>query len=186
MKNAMKFLVVLLAVVSTAYAQDDISISTGIIGNGKYLGAKTTDGQTTVGVLGVDANGKTAINGLGGVILQANKTPGAQIAYPSTNVITPAVTAAAYTPNTGYTMSSRFNSVATAAPTLVAVQLPVATSYLGQTFEFYNEGASPALIIPVLGNSINALAAGTPLSCATTKSCECTARYNTRFVCVAK
>lgn len=59
-----------------AFAQDNISQSTGIVGNGRMLGAKTYDGQTTVPVLGVDSSGNTTVNSLSGktVDLAVNKT----------------------------------------------------------------------------------------------------------------
>lgn len=61
---------VFLALNTTAYAQDDISQGTGIIGNGRLLGAQTYDGQTIVGVLGIDAAGNTKLNSLLGHSLQ--------------------------------------------------------------------------------------------------------------------
>ncbi len=54
------------ATASQGFAQDDISTSTGIIGNGRLLGAKTYDGQTTVGILGIDSSGNTIIKALSG------------------------------------------------------------------------------------------------------------------------
>lgn len=75
-----------------ALAQDDISQG-DIIGNGRYLGAKTVDGQTTVPVLGVDSSGNTAVNALSGksVILSANKTAVATFTS-TTSTIPPLVT----------------------------------------------------------------------------------------------
>lgn len=59
-------LIALLGATAPGFAQDDISTSTGIIGNGRLLGAKTYDGQTTVGILGIDSNGNTIIKALSG------------------------------------------------------------------------------------------------------------------------
>lgn len=59
-------LIALLGATSASFAQDDISQSTGIIGNGRLLGAKTYDGQTTVGILGIDSSGNTIIKALSG------------------------------------------------------------------------------------------------------------------------
>lgn len=59
-------LIALLGATTPGFAQDDISISTGIIGNGRLLGAKTYDGQTTVGILGIDSSGNTIIKSLSG------------------------------------------------------------------------------------------------------------------------
>lgn len=83
-------LAVLIAV--PVFAQDDISGSTGVIGNGRYLGAKTVDGQTTVPVLGVDSSGNTAINALSGksAVIKVNKTD--VVTVTSTGVTLPALT----------------------------------------------------------------------------------------------
>lgn len=63
----MKKLLALLAFLPlAAFAQDDISQSTGIIGNGRLLGAKTYDGQLTVGILGIDSSGNTIIKSISG------------------------------------------------------------------------------------------------------------------------
>lgn len=66
MRTIFKLALAVLLVPGLVLAQDDISLSTGIIGNGKKLGAKTYDGQTTVGVLGVDSSGNTALTSLSG------------------------------------------------------------------------------------------------------------------------
>jgi len=83
MKFLNKLLIAVLLALNTGvvFAQDDISIDTGIIGGGKYQGAKTSDNQTTVPVLGVNKDGNTEINALSGkkVAIGANKTPGAYV-----------------------------------------------------------------------------------------------------------
>ena len=81
-----------LVVTSVAFAQDDISLSTGIIGNGRYLGAKTADSQLTVPVLGVNSGNDTVVNALSGepVVLAAAKTPIAT--FSSTGANLPALT----------------------------------------------------------------------------------------------
>lgn len=63
-----KLLVFLLAVfiAAPAFAQDNISMTTGVIGNGRLLGAQTYDGQTIVGILGVDSSGNTVLKSLSG------------------------------------------------------------------------------------------------------------------------
>lgn len=58
-------LIALLGATTGALAQDDISLGY-VIGNGRLLGAKTFDGQTTVGVLGIDSSGNTIIKSLSG------------------------------------------------------------------------------------------------------------------------
>jgi len=77
---------------ASAFAQDDISREDSYIGNGQYLGAKTTDGQTIVPVLGVDSSSNTQLNALSGksVILAVNKT--AAVTVTSTGVTLPALT----------------------------------------------------------------------------------------------
>lgn len=62
MKKILLLLTVLIS--GVLVAQDGISISTGIIGSGQMLGAKTTDNQTTVGVLGINSNGDTVVGSL--------------------------------------------------------------------------------------------------------------------------
>lgn len=66
MKHISRLILAVLLITLPAFAQDNISTSTGIIGNGKLLGAKTYDGQTTVGVLGIDSSGNTTIQSLSG------------------------------------------------------------------------------------------------------------------------
>jgi len=69
-----KLIPALFLIPSLLLAQDNISQSTGIIGNGRLLGAKTYDGQTTVGILGIDSSGNTTIQSLSG---KAVTIPGA-------------------------------------------------------------------------------------------------------------
>lgn len=59
-------LVVVFGSLFSAVAQDNISLDPGVIGNGRFLGAKTVDGQTTVGVLGINSSGNTEIGVLSG------------------------------------------------------------------------------------------------------------------------
>lgn len=59
-------LVVVFGSLFSAVAQDNISQNNEIIGNGRFLGARTVDGQTIVGVLGVNALGNTEIGALSG------------------------------------------------------------------------------------------------------------------------
>lgn len=66
MRNILKSLLVALLAPALVLAQDNISQSTGIIGNGRLLGAQTYDGQTTVGILGIDSSGNTTIQSLSG------------------------------------------------------------------------------------------------------------------------
>ena len=66
MKNIFKLLVAVFLLPVVSFAQDDISQSTGIIGNGRLLGARTIDGQTVVGILGIDSSGNTLVAALSG------------------------------------------------------------------------------------------------------------------------
>lgn len=90
----MKLLKILFALLipTIVLAQDDISQSTGIIGNGKYLGARTFDGQGVVPALGVDSSSNTAVNALSGknVVVQIAKTPA--VTFSSTGTTLPALT----------------------------------------------------------------------------------------------
>lgn len=58
------------------YVEDDVAIGF-IVGNGRYLGGKTADSQTTVPMVGIDSSNNTQVNALSGksVILAAAKTP---------------------------------------------------------------------------------------------------------------
>lgn len=75
-----------------AIAQDNISVSTGIIGSGKYLGAKTSNNQATVPALGIDSSDNTVVNALSGknVVLSVDNT--AAMTVTSTGVTLPALT----------------------------------------------------------------------------------------------
>ena len=92
MNKSYTIILALLLLPMLALAQDDISAG-DVIGNGRYLGAKTVDGQTTVPVLGVDSSGNTAVNALSGksVILSADKTAVATFSS-TTSTIPPLVT----------------------------------------------------------------------------------------------
>lgn len=77
MKNLIKLLTAIVCLPILAMAQDDISQNTGVVGNGRYLGAQTSDAQTIVPVLGVNKDGNTEINALSGkeVVVSVAKTP---------------------------------------------------------------------------------------------------------------
>lgn len=165
-----------------ALTEDDISISTGIIGGGKLLGAKTYDNNTTVGIIGIDSSGNTTVKSLSGkkVDFPGEVSATGDIAFSATGqpkyaavtVITPAVTPLT-TPVASNVLSSRFSMVVTAAPTSAFPALPAATANVGETHALWNAGANPVQIMPGAGDTINALAALTPYACATGKLCEC-------------
>lgn len=197
----MKHLIFLLLLIPiTALAQDDISLSPDAIGNGKFLGAKTADGQTTVPVLGVLSDGSTMVNALSGedVALGAAKTPGAyadesgirlpaaaMVRQPLPVVITPAT---AYpTPASGTLLTEQLTMVATAAPTANFVELAKATTVPeSPSFGLLNPSANPVAIVPRQGDSVNNVAAGTPYSCAASKLCNCRKISTSRYWCVSE
>lgn len=109
---------------------------------------------------------------------------GTQPIYPAAAVLTPSTSFP--TPNSADSMVNRYNIVATAAPTAIFVELPKATPRVGKTFTTVNQSANPLLIVPITGDSVNAVAAGTPYSCATTKVCDCTALANTLYSCTSR
>lgn len=194
----MKRILVVLTILlfpSFALAQDNIDIG-HIIGGGKMHGAKTADNQTTVGVIGLDANSDTVIGLLSSskavVMKDVAGTPFAKMdvngsvpaAQPA--VITPMT---ALTPVAGAALSARVSLMATASPTLAIVMLPAATSNANKSFGVYNKGASPLLFhnSGVVGtDSINALGAGTPYSCATAKFCDCRVIGTGTYMCVSQ
>lgn len=69
MKHIFKLIVAILLIPALVFAQDNISLDPGPIGNGRLLGAKTYDGQATVGVLGVDSSGNTTVQSLSGKVV---------------------------------------------------------------------------------------------------------------------
>lgn len=176
-------LTILIAV--PVFAQDDINLG-NIIGAGKYQGAKTSDGQTVVPVLGVNSNGNTEVNSLSGygVDLSVQKTPiakvvsggvsfpvnGTQPIFPAASVITPSTSVP--TPSAGNTLTNRNTILAAGAPTAAYVVLPVITASVGKTYRVYNQGSNPLAIVPQTG-VINVSAALTPFSCTTLKECQC-------------
>lgn len=178
---------------TTAFAQE-ISQDTGIIGNGRMLGAKTADSQTTVGVLGIDADGNTQHNAMSGEVHEFSignttvATLDSNGAVPSTlpAVITPMTS---ITPVAGAALAARVSIMATAAPTFAIVMLPAATSNPNKSFGVYNKSASP-LLFHLNGvastDSINAAAAGTPYSCATGKFCDCRVIGAGTYMCVSQ
>ncbi len=193
-----------LCVAGPVLAQDDISMSTGIVGNGRFLGGKTTDGQSTVPMLGIDANSNTLLTSLSGktVGIGPAKTPNVQVGSSGLNlvgsgqqignttqppVMTPAVSLTVAAANS---LVERVSLMATASPTLAYVVLPAATSNAGKAFGVYNKGASPLLILLNGGvaatDAINASAAATPYSCATTKFCDCRTIGTGTYLCVSQ
>lgn len=114
---------------------------------------------------------------------------GAQVSSPLPPVMTPNTSypTPPATPNTGSVLVQPVSILATAAPTAAFVQLPQATIQPGSVPRaLWNQSANPGAIVPISGDSINALAAGTPYACATTKICECLKAGNTLWACTSK
>lgn len=202
MKNVFKLLVATLLPI-LAIAQDDISQSNGVIGSRRYLGAQTTNGQSIAPILGMDSSDNTVLNCLSGKECQVTiaKTPVGKfsstgLTFPSASqqvrnsvfpaVITPMTN---LTPVAGAALSARVSLMATASPTLAYVVLPAATSNPNAAFGVYNKGASPLLMLLNGGvaatDAINASAAATPYSCATTKFCDCRVIGTGTYLCVS-
>lgn len=188
-----------------AISEDDVDINF-IIGNGRYLGAKTVDSQTTIPVLGVDASGNTQVNSLSGksVSLAVAKTPAVSfdadsldpvqdvvfpaakmVVYPVPAVITPATSYP--TPAAGTLLTEKVTLIATAGPTAQFVELARATPVSGsKEYVLINESANPVQMVPRQGSSVNALAAGTPYACTTGKECSCRRVGADRYWCSSK
>lgn len=187
-------LLALLLIPIFASAQENISIATGIIGGNQLLGARTSDNQTTVGILGIDSNGNTTIKSLStktvdfpGNVSQSGDTiygVNAQPKFAAAAVITPAVTPLS-TAVASNVMTGRYNLVATAAPTSGFGALPAATANVGESHGVYNQGANPFAIMPNSGDTINGLGATTPFSCATGKFCDCKGLTSALYQCAA-
>ena len=88
-----KLILSVLLLALTATAQDNISQDTGIIGENRFLGARTSDAQNIVPVLGVDSSSNTKVNALSGksVILSVDGTAAATFTS-TTSTIPPLVT----------------------------------------------------------------------------------------------
>lgn len=97
---------------------------------------------------------------------------GVQPYFPAAAVMTPSTSFP--TPNAGDTLTQRYSSVATAAPTAAYVELPAATANVGSTFSVVNQGANPLAVVPKSGDTANSAAAATPYACAAGKWCDCT------------
>ncbi len=158
-------------------AQQDISDSTGIIGNGRYLGAKTVDGQTTVGVLGIDADGNTRVNANSGedIVLSVAKTPVARInSTGGISNVTANSPVLISTPVAGTNIfSPGFNLVPPTVTANTAAFLGGATPTPLSEFEIYNPSASTVRAKAAGGATINGATAGGYLTIATKCSVRC-------------
>lgn len=151
---------------------DGTPILLGKSGHKLIIGSVSTDGME-VQVAGTPIQRY----GSGGQTIDMPFTSTYQVKYPAAAVITPdtAYPTPPATPCTGSAICGRNNIIAAANPTATFVTLPLATAHVGKVFGLTGMGANPVAIAPISGDSVNALAAGTPFSCATGTSCECRA-----------
>ena len=78
------------------------------------------------------------------------------------------------------------NRLVAGSPTLAYVQVPVATANVGKSLTVVNEGSNPVLIAAQGTDTMQAAAANTPYSCATTKLCDCVANSTSTWRCGSK
>lgn len=167
-----------------ATAADNIKLFIRTVNQASIIAAASTDltiGTTTstssIKMMSGTTQGATFVSG--GVSFP---TAGTGLSYPAAAVITPAT---ALTPVSGARIANqKVGLIATAAPTAVFV-FAQPTISVGKSFEVYNQGASPAQILPEDG-TINVTAAFTPFACATQKLCECQGVSTTQMLCQAK
>lgn len=133
-----------------------------------------------VEIWNMNASGVLIQNATNGGDIQFQKA-GTGIKYPAAAVITPSTSYP--TPNAGDTLTQRLSIIAAGAPTATFVELPLATISVGESYSVLNGSSNPVAIVPISGNSSNALAAGTPFSCATTLRCDCVAVSSTLWAC---
>lgn len=194
-----KILIAVLLALNTSlvFAQDDIDIGF-IVGNGKNLGGKTADGQSTVPMLGVNASGNTQLNAASGAnaVIAVAKTPvvscsGSACAVSQDLVLGSgkAVAKSINSPvliSTPVTGTNKFlpglNVVPPTATANTAAFVGDPTPTPGVPFSIYNASASTVRAKAAGGATINgAQAAGyMPLATLCTLDCEYTA--TTTFV----
>lgn len=170
------------------FAQQDISDSTGIVGNGRYLGAKSVDGQLIVPVLGVDANNDTVVNANSGddVVLSVAKTPAAKInstgGIYSTIVNSPILVS---TPVAGTNFFPPGLSVVPPTVTAnTAAFVGAATPIAGTKFSIYNSSASSVYVKAAGGATINGTLAAGRFILATRCGVDCVYTSATNLYCM--
>lgn len=185
-------LLALLGATTPAFAQDDISISTGIVGGGKYLGAKTADNQTTVPMAGVDSNGNSMLNAMSGKVagLSIAKTPiaqavagGLELPVAGTGIeFTAYVPTFAATPVAGTNdLKPGLNVVPTAAASTAACFPAVLTP--GVEFVILNPQAAAVRAKACGTPGVNGGAAGTYVTVAVQSRVTCVATSATNLQC---
>lgn len=181
-----KVLLALLLLPGLAFAQDDISAG-DVIGNGRYLGAKTSDGQTTVPVLGVDASGNTQINALSGkgVVAAIAKTPAAVLNSQGWgSAVAPNVAVFIATPVAGTNkLIPGYNVPAATATASTKVFVGEAIPTPGTTYEFYNQSAATLhLAVPTV-STLNGATQGGYVAVASKGSATCKTVSGTNIDC---
>jgi hypothetical protein len=190
MKFIFKILIALLVLTSTASAAPDSVDNLAGVGLPRPVGKLFQDtmiGTDTSGNIVIPiASGKQAILKVAGTPVAAFDSAGQLANTTLPPVVTPMV---ALTPVSAAALVQPVSIMATAAPTLAIVMLPAATANAGKSFGIYNKSASPVLLhnSGVVGtDAINALGAGTPYSCATTKFCDCRVIGAGTYMCVSQ
>lgn len=172
MKNLLKSILFVALSVSIAQAQETTAkIKADLIGLGlkpevsNYLATVILPNYTSSGL----AQDLTFTSGYGPKVAVA--------------IITPSIN---MTPAAASNLSAQVNRLVAGSPTLAAVHLPAATARAGKSYAVVNEGSNPVLIFGSGANTLNAGAAGTPVSCASGKICDCLAVSTSKYQCGSK
>lgn len=188
----------MLAFSGLAFAQDDISLEPQPIGQGKYLGAKTVDGQAIVPALGVNASGNTEINALSGkaAVLAVAKTPvqsctgsactfsqsidfaAGKSARPSINTVTFKAT-----PTPGTDLLVVGYNIPSGTPTASTIARLPATPTPGDVVELYNSSATTLKIQAGGAATMNGAGTNGTLAVATLLSATCKASGTANWDC---
>ena len=138
--------------------------ATTLTGATTITGAQTLTGQTNHAADAVFASGKGVQEAVA-------------IITPSTNM----------TPAAASNLSAKVNRLISTSPTLAAVHVPAATANVGKDFVIVNEGANPVLVFPSgASDTLNAGAAGTPVSVAAGKIADCLGVAAGKYQCGAR
>lgn len=143
--------------------------------------------QDISGDLTVDGNlavtGTSALTG--NITTDASFASGKGPKYPAPAAITPATSypTPPATPGTGSQIGTTLSKTVAGNPTATFVQMPAATAIVGKTFVHSQQGSNPTALVPVNGDSVNALTAGTPYPCPAGKVCTCFGDTTTNIRC---
>lgn len=148
------------------------------LGNGKWLTSRAASNQTEVQVLRVNTSGNLEVSPSLDTNITFNAPYG--VSYPASTVITPATAATAVG---AAPLTNHSYIVAAAAPTANFVQLPEASTVLGEVRRVINTSANPVAIVPASGDSANATGAATPYACSAASTCSCEAATSALWGC---